>query len=117
MTRPVINKLLDDNNNEILDLNGNWTSKAYELNNLKLLGIQLNWVDPSVEGSIFLEYSCDTSIKNEPAAWTVKTEVPLDGTFGELTILDSDIPVNSYRIRFVHSSGTSALTARIATKM
>lgn len=117
MTRPVINKLLDDDNNEILDLNGNWTSKAYELNNLKLLGIQLKWANLAVQGVLFLEYSCDTSVKNTPIAWTIKTQVILDGTFEDLTILDSDIPVNSYRLRFVHSSGTSALQARIATKI
>jgi hypothetical protein len=109
--------LRDGNGELITNLNASWTSEPLSMAKALHLGVQLGWSDSSVEGNMFLEYTCDPRGQSADSVfWTTKSEVTLDGTFGELLFLDENLSVSNFRLRFVHSSGAADLQTFIARK-
>jgi hypothetical protein len=103
----IIDTLTDDSGNEITTMNTSWTTKAYELGSNLHLGIHLSWNNVAVQGTLTLEYSCDPVRHDGVAVWVEKKVVTLDGTFSDLMIVDSDVPIASFRLVWARTSGDS----------
>lgn len=113
----IIKGLEDINGNAITDMGANWETKPYSFENLLHLAAQIYWSDPAIEGDMYLEYTCDSRRdRTSIDLWETFQTVNLDGTFRSVLFLDANLAVASYRIRFVHSSGSGSVDARIVGK-
>jgi hypothetical protein len=100
---------------EITSLDSSWTTKAYEFGEFNHLGIQLFWTDGTVTGTLYLDYSCDPpgdGVEN----WLENNVVSLDGTFDKVLILDANLPITAWRLRWDHISGTADVAAYAVKK-
>jgi hypothetical protein len=111
----IIKGLHDEDNDPIESMGASFTTKPYQLGTNLHLGVHLFW-DTAVAGTLFLEYSCDPVDSDGVQSWVVKNEVQLDGTERSEMILDANIPVISFRLRFVRVSGNAVLKGYIVLK-
>jgi hypothetical protein len=114
----VIRELEDENFDPIVDMNADWTSKAYALGDNLHLCIHLFWDSIAPIGTMTLEYSGDPvndgseSVQN----WVAKDVSAIDGTFGEIMYLDANLPIACFRIKYQRISGTANLSTYIVKK-
>jgi hypothetical protein len=104
---------------DIVNLNADWTTCIMSLGENHHLGVHLWWDNVAVTGTLYIDYSCDIAEDQanfDDTSMPTITTVALNGTFQEYMFLDKDIPVASFRIRFVHTSATANLKARIVRK-
>jgi hypothetical protein len=114
--RPIF-ELVDENDNPITDMGVDWTSKAYDFENLLFLAAHVYWTNIAITGTLFLEYSCDhTRDRSAIDVWEAKNEETLDGSYTSLMFLDSNLAIASFRLRFVHASGAGDVAAKIVAK-
>jgi hypothetical protein len=114
--------LLDINGQPIINMNGNWTSKPYQMNEFLHLGVHLFWNNPAVQGTMILQYTCDPvgdsqSISNNDVdSWVDKNVVNIDGTFDDVMFLDANLPITAFRLLFLHISGSADLVSYVTRK-
>jgi hypothetical protein len=111
----VIKGFHDEDHDPIVSMGSSFTTKPYQLGSNLHLGVHLFW-DAQVTGTLFLEYSCDPVDNDGVQDWVIKNEIPLDGTERSELILDANIPVISFRIRFARVSGSANLKGYIVLK-
>lgn len=100
----------------INNLNTGWTSKPYSLAEALHIATHLFW-DAAIEGTLYLEFSCDPKGDGTDVnGWVTANTVLIPNTERELMILDSNLAVPLFRLRFEHSSGTANLTSFVTTK-
>lgn len=111
----VIKGLHDENNDPIESMGASFTTKSYQFGNNLHLGVHLFW-DAAVTGTLFLEYSCDPVDSDDVQSWVVKNELPLITSDRAEMILDANVPVVSFRLRYVRTTGTAVLKSYIVLK-
>lgn len=111
----VIKGLHDEDNDPIESMGSSFTTKPYQLGSNLHLGVHLFWDSP-VTGSLFLEYSCDPVDSDSVQNWVVKNEIPVIEEDLSQMILDANIPVVSFRLRFVHVTGSANLKSYTVLK-
>lgn len=111
----VIKGLSDESNDPIESMGSSFTTKSYQFGNNLHLGIHLFW-DTAVTGTLFVEYSCDPVDSDDVQNWVVKNEIPVLSTDRSEMVLDANVPVVSFRLRFVHVSGSAVLKSYTVLK-
>jgi hypothetical protein len=116
MSQTIVIKGLHDEDDELIEsMDFSFTTKSYQFGSNLHLGVHLFW-DAPVTGTLFLEYSCDPVDSDDVQNWIVKNEIPLDGTDLSTMVLDSHVPVVSFRLRFVHVTGSAILKSYVVLK-
>jgi hypothetical protein len=101
----------DESNVLISSMGAAWTTQAYPMGQNTMLSVHLAWTGTPV-GTLYLDYSSERCDQGDTvSSWVNKTEVDVDGTFNEEMFLDAQLPVASYRLRFVSTSGTGVLSS------
>jgi|688.fasta_scaffold22441_2 hypothetical protein len=111
----VIKGLHDEDNDPIVSMGSSFISKSYQFGSNLHLGVHMFWDQP-VTGTLFLEYSCDPVDSDGVQNWVVKNEIPVTTADQSQMILDANVPVVSFRIRFVRVSGSAALSSYVILK-
>jgi hypothetical protein len=111
----IIKGLHDENHDPIISMGSSFTTKSYQLGNNLHLGVHLFW-DAEVTGTLFLEYSCDPVDSDDVQSWIVKNEVSIVSSSRAEMILDANIPVVSFRLRFVRVTGSAVLKSYVVLK-
>jgi hypothetical protein len=111
----IIKGLHDEDNDPIESMGASFTTKPYPVGSNLHLGVHIFW-DAAVTGTLFLEYSCDPVDADGVQNWVAKNEIPFDGTERSEMILDANLPVVSFRLRFVRVSGSANLKGYIVLK-
>lgn len=106
----VFEELLDSDEAAIANMNADWTSKWYPLGKNNNLSVNLKWDDVSPTGNLYFEYSnvsiSDIARGADPME-EEKNNLVLDGSFQSQMILDENLAVQSYRLRFVRTGGAA----------
>jgi hypothetical protein len=110
--------LQDENGNEINSMGTSWTTRAYALGDNLHLCIHLFWTSITPQGVLTLEYSGDPVGDNSEFVqqWIAKDITHLDGSFQDQMYLDANLPVASFRLKYVRISGTAGLSGYIVKK-
>ena len=111
----VIKGLHDEDNDPIISMGSSFTTKSYQFGNNLHLGIHLFW-DAAVTGTLFLEYSCDPVDSDDVLSWVIKNEIGVLSTDRAEMILDANVPVISFRLRFVRVTGSAVLKSYTVLK-
>ena len=98
--------LKDAAGDPITNMGANWTSKWYPFP-YNHLSSHLKWSNVAIEGTLHLDYSSDPA----GSISSIKNSIVLDGTFDETLFLDANLAINSYRLRFEHTSGAGTVSA------
>jgi hypothetical protein len=102
-------------------MNADWTTRPYEMEDNLHLAIHLIWSNPALTGTLYLDYSCAPLIHGSmpmdiEGLWLPNNTITLDGTDNQLMILDANLAITSFRLRFVHTSGTATLESYVNRK-
>lgn len=111
----VIKGLHDEDNDPIDSMGASFTTKSYQFGNNVHLGVHVFW-DAAVTGTLFLEYSCDPVDADDVQDWVIKNQLSVVSTDRAKMILDANVPVISFRLRFVRVSGTAVLKSYVVLK-
>lgn len=112
----VIKGLHDEDSDPITSMGSSFTTKAYQMGSNLHLGIHLFWDAPGVTGTLYLEYSCDPVDSDGVQNWEIKNGITLSGSSTSEMILDANLPIISFRLRFVRVSGSANLNAYTVLK-
>jgi hypothetical protein len=110
----VIKNLQTSLGEDITSMAASWATKAYQFGSNLHLGIHLFW-DAPVTGTMFLEYSCDPVDADGVQNWVIKNQVSIT-TDQALMLLDANVPVISFRVRFERLTGSANVKSYVILK-
>lgn len=100
---PYIAGLKDASEVDITSLNADWTSKWYPFGGWLYLSIILAWVNNTITGTLYLDYS---GFADPADGYSIKSTVAIAPGDIDHTFLDDNLATGWYRLRWDYTSGS-----------